>query len=101
MLVRVLFFGQLKEIVGCSEDRVELAEGARLEDLFENYGQRYPRLASFRRSVVASVNQSFADWASTLAAGDEVAFLPPVSGGLCATSPADGALCTLNTRHMR
>ena len=86
MLVRVLFFGQLKEIVGRSEDRVELAEGARLEDLFENYGRRYPRLASFRRSVVASVNQSFADWASTLAAGDEVAFLPPVSGG--ADAPA-------------
>lgn len=81
MLVRVLFFGQLKEIVGRSEDRVELAEGARLEDLFENYGQRYPRLATFRHSVVASVNQSFADWASPLAPGDEVAFLPPVSGG--------------------
>ena len=81
MLVRVLFFGQLKEIVGRGEDRIEVADGARLEDVFENYGRLYPRLATFRQSVVASVNQSFADWGSTLAAGDEVAFLPPVSGG--------------------
>src|SRR5579872_2117267 len=81
MRVRVLFFGQLKEIVGRDEDYAELADGARLEDLFASYGQRYPRLAGFRHSVVASVNQSFADWASPLAVGDEVAFLPPVSGG--------------------
>ena len=81
MRVRVLFFGQLKEIVGCGEDYAELADGARLEDLFASYGQRYPRLARFRASVVASVNQSLADWASPLAMGDEVAFLPPVSGG--------------------
>lgn len=86
MRVRVLFFGQLKEIVGRGEDYAELADGARLEDLFASYGQRYPRLAGFRHSVVASVNQSFADWASPLAVGDEVAFLPPVSGG--AGSPA-------------
>jgi molybdopterin synthase catalytic subunit/molybdopterin converting factor small subunit len=81
MRVRVLFFGQLKEIVGRGEDYAELVDGARLEDLFASYGQRYPRLAGFRHSVVASVNQSFADWASPLAMGDEVAFLPPVSGG--------------------
>src|SRR5580692_10080834 len=81
MRVRVLFFGQLKEIVGCGEDYAELVDGARLEDLFATYGQRYPKLAGFRHSVVASVNQSFADWTSPLAAGDEVAFLPPVSGG--------------------
>jgi len=81
MRVRVLFFGQLKEIVGCGEEYAEMADGARLEDLFASYGKRYPRLAGFRHSVVASVNQSFADWTSPLAMGDEVAFLPPVSGG--------------------
>jgi molybdopterin synthase catalytic subunit len=79
--VRVLFFGQLKEIVGRAEDAADLGEGARVEDLFARYGERYPELARFRGSVVASVNQAFADWRSPLAAGDEVAFLPPVSGG--------------------
>ena len=79
--MRVLFFGQLKEIVGRGEEYAELVDGARLEDLFASYGQRYPKLAGFRHSVVASLNESFADWASPLSMGDEVAFLPPVSGG--------------------
>jgi len=86
MRVRVLFFGRLKDIVGRAEDAAELGEGARVEDLFARYGQRYPELAQFRSSVAASVNQAFADWRSPLAAGDEVAFLPPVSGGSEAAS---------------
>jgi molybdopterin synthase catalytic subunit len=81
MRVRVLFFGQLKDIVGFAEDAAELAEGGRVEDLFTRYGNRFPDLARFRNSVVASINQDFADWRSPLKAGDEVAFLPPVSGG--------------------
>ena len=81
MRVRVLFFGRLREIVGRAEDDAELVDGSRVEDLFERYGQRYPELAGFRGSVVASVNQVFSDWGMALKAGDEVAFLPPVSGG--------------------
>ena len=81
MHVRVLFFGQLKEIVGRAVDDVDLADGARVEELFARYGAKHPQLVGFRGSVVASVNQEFADWQSPLAGGDEVAFLPPVSGG--------------------
>ena len=81
MRVRVLFFGRLKEIVGRAEDQAELSDGARVEDLFARYGSRFPDLAKFRSSVVASVNQEFAEWHAPLASGDEVAFLPPVSGG--------------------
>ena len=54
---------------------------ARVEDLFERYGRRFPKLAAFRSSVAASVNQEYAGWRAPLSAGDEVAFLPPVSGG--------------------
>ena len=81
MRVKVLFFGRLKEIVGRAEDEAELSEGARVEDLFARYGRRFPELAQFAPSVVASVNQEFAEWRAPLASGDEVAFLPPVSGG--------------------
>ncbi len=90
MRVRVLFFGQLKDIVGVSQDEVELSDGARVEDLFERYGRRHPRLAEFRPAIAASVNQEYADWRANLCAGDEVAFLPPVSGGQQAAS-ANGA----------
>ena len=81
MQVRVLFFGQLKDIIGLDHDEAELSEGARVEDLFERYGRRFPQLADFRASIAASVNQEYAGWRAPLAAGDEVAFLPPVSGG--------------------
>jgi molybdopterin converting factor subunit 1 len=81
MRVRVLFFGRLKEIVGAAEQEAELSEGARVQDLFERYGRRFPELAHFRTSIAASVNQEYAEWRAPLKAGDEVAFLPPVSGG--------------------
>jgi molybdopterin converting factor subunit 1 len=96
MRVRVRFFGRLKDIVGRAEEQAEVSEGARVEDLFERYGRSFPELARFRTSVVASVNQEFAEWRAPLASGDEVAFLPPVSGGAI---PADAAveenLCAL------
>jgi molybdopterin converting factor subunit 1 len=81
MQVRVLFFGRLKEIVGFADDTAELSEGARLEDLFARYGARFPELAQFRASVAAAVNQEYAEWHAPLHNNDEVAFLPPVSGG--------------------
>jgi molybdopterin converting factor subunit 1 len=79
--VKVLFFGRLKEIVGHTEDSVELPEGAPIEALFSLYGANHPELTRFRASVVASRNQEFAAWSTPLHSGDEVAFLPPVSGG--------------------
>jgi molybdopterin converting factor subunit 1 len=81
MQVRVLFFGRLKEIVGFADDTAELSEGARVEDLFARYGNRFPELAQFRPSVAAAVNQEYAEWRALLHNNDEVAFLPPVSGG--------------------
>ena len=79
--VKVLFFGRLKEIVGYAEDSVEVPDGAPIEALFSHYGASHPELAPFRASLVASRNQEFAAWSTPLHSGDEVAFLPPVSGG--------------------
>jgi MoaE-MoaD fusion protein len=96
MQVRVLFFGRLKDIVGASEEQTEISDGARVEDLFARYGREFPELAGFRASVVASVNQEFAEWRAPLAAGDEVAFLPPVSGGsIPAGAAVEENLCAL------
>ena len=79
--VKVLFFGRLKEIVGHAEEVAELPDGSPIEALFSRYGASHPELARFRASLVASHNQEFAAWSTPLHAGDEVAFLPPVSGG--------------------
>jgi molybdopterin converting factor subunit 1 len=81
MHVRVLFFGRLREIVGRAEEEAELGAGSRVEDVFARYGGRFTELERFRPSLVASVNHEFASWSAALNDGDEVAFLPPVSGG--------------------
>jgi molybdopterin converting factor subunit 1 len=99
MRVRVLFFGRLKDIVGTGEQQAEITAGAVVEDLFDRYGATFPELAKFRASVVASVNQEFAEWRAPLSSGDEVAFLPPVSGGSISTGSTGAAveenLCAL------
>ncbi|HTV59587.1 MAG TPA: molybdenum cofactor biosynthesis protein MoaE [Verrucomicrobiae bacterium] len=92
MRVRVLFFGVLKDITGVSEEIAELSEGARLDDLFERYGRRFPKLSEFRPSIAASVNQEYANWREPLSPNDEVAFLPPVSGGMPAQEGEQTAL---------
>ena len=79
--VTVLFFGRLKDVAGRAADSAEVADAAKIEQLFALYAARYPELAKYRSSVVASRNQEFAAWDTPLRSGDEVAFLPPVSGG--------------------
>lgn len=79
--VSVLFFGRLKEIVGGPEHLLEIVEGATLEELFSRCAARYPELARYRSSLVATRNREFTPWNTALHAGDEIAFLPPVSGG--------------------
>ena len=79
--MRVLFFGQLKDITGSSEDSPELGEGASLESVFEHYATRFPRLRDLRSSIVIALNHQFSEASSVVSEGDEIAFLPPVSGG--------------------
>jgi len=81
MTVKVLYFGRLKELSGASEESVELREGALIEDLFSKCSAACPALSKFRSSLVAARNREFAPWNTPLHPGDEVGFLPPVSGG--------------------
>lgn len=79
--VKVLFFGRLRELTGAAEETFELPEGQTLAQVFDRYAERFPKLAGFRGSTVVSQNQEFAAWDARVSAGDEIAFLPPVSGG--------------------
>ena len=81
MRARVLFFGMLRDIVGKSAEDAEFPQGTDLQSVFEAYRGRYPRLGALARSIVIARNQEFADRSTLLSDGDEVAFLPPVSGG--------------------
>jgi molybdopterin synthase catalytic subunit len=79
--IKVLFFGPVREIVGLREDTIEMPDGAKLQAVLETYGNRFPRLRDMAGSVVLALNQQFAPPDSHVADGDEVALMPPVSGG--------------------
>jgi MoaE-MoaD fusion protein len=79
--VKVLFFGMLRDIVGRAEDSVEVADGSRLESVFEHYARQFPKLDTLKSSIVLASNQQFRERSAAVSDGDEIAFLPPVSGG--------------------
>lgn len=81
MRVRVLFFGMLRELVDRPSEEAEFPEGADLHSVFDHYAARHPRLRALAPSIVLARNQEFAALSTTITEGDEVAFLPPVSGG--------------------
>lgn len=84
MRVRVLFFGVARELVGVREDTIEVAAGARLQTILEAYAERFPKLREMAPSLVIAQNQQFVPPDSVASEGDEIAFLPPVSGGAAA-----------------
>ena len=81
MHVRVLFFGMLKDLVGKSEDSIDLPDGASLRDVLAHYGSRIPRFSESLSSLAIAVNRQYAGPDTVLKPSDEVALLPPVSGG--------------------
>lgn len=101
MRVKVLFFGPLKDITGRSEDVLELDAPATLGAVFARYADLFPRLQDLRKSIVLARNQQFADSSAALHDGDEIAFLPPVSGGLGAYTHVveDAGIFVAITRH--
>lgn len=81
MRVRVLFFGMLRDLSGKASDDIDLPEGASVRDLLAECERAMPRLRESLPSLAMAVNQQYAAADTTLHSGDEVALLPPVSGG--------------------
>lgn len=80
-MIKVLFFGSLRDIVGAREEACEPRASATVGGIFEVYANRFPRLREPQRSIALARNQRFCDPTAALEDGDEIAFLPPVSGG--------------------
>jgi molybdopterin converting factor subunit 1 len=81
MRVNILFFGSARDLTGFEREQVEIAPGESVGDLQARYEGRFPRLREMAGSLLAAVNQEMADRSCVLQDGDEVAFMPPVSGG--------------------
>jgi molybdopterin synthase catalytic subunit/molybdopterin converting factor small subunit len=78
--VRVRFFAQLRELA-VARDVLGLGADSTVADAWEEALRRWPALGEHRPWVRAARNGAYAEWTAPLAEGDEVAFLPPVSGG--------------------
>lgn len=85
MQVRVLFFGMLTDLTGRRAETVEVPFRSTLGELLAHCTEKFPRLSAFSDSLALSINQEYASKATVLNENDEVALLPPVSGGAIAT----------------
>lgn len=79
--VRARFFARLREQAGTEAEGIEVPQGSSVADVYEMLRRKHPSLESNRAAVRAAVNQEFASWDAVVSEGDEVAFIPPVSGG--------------------
>jgi len=79
--VTVKLFARLRDIAGTPEMTREVATGATVGSLWQQLATEFPEIASYERSISTAVNADYARRTQVLADGDEVAFLPPVSGG--------------------
>ena len=81
MVVTVRLFARLRELAGASELTRELPDGAVAQTLWDSLVRDYPAFEAYGPAISCAVNQEYSRLTTPLAAGDEVAFLPPVSGG--------------------
>ncbi len=81
MRVRVRLFAFLREAAGRGDAELQLAQGATAEEAWRQLAAQHPALAATRPSLMASVNRRYATFDTVLSDGDEVVFIPPVSGG--------------------
>jgi len=82
MQVRVKFFGMLKEVAGRADDTLRLPEGSSVADLLRQCGTATPDLKEYFSVIAVALNQEYSERDATLHEGDEVALIPPVSGGV-------------------
>lgn len=80
MKVNVKFFALGRELVGDSNLQIDIKEGNSVQSLVEQLKSRHPKLKKLKSFLVA-VNMEYADFQKPLKEGDEVAIIPPVSGG--------------------
>jgi molybdopterin converting factor subunit 1 len=81
MRITVRVFARLRELAGAGELVRDVAPGTSVADVWRALQHEFPGMAPYARSVSAAVNAEFARMDTRLSDGDEVAFLPPVSGG--------------------
>jgi molybdopterin synthase catalytic subunit len=91
--VRVRLFARLREQAGTDLDTLELPRDSTVADVYDAMLRRHPDLESNRDAVRPALNEEFTDWDAVVSHGDEVTFIPPVSGG----AHDIGVMCEITT----
>lgn len=91
MKVSVRLFAGLHDIVGQREVVLELVDGATVADLRNQLGSRYPAVVPFMSTLVCAVNEEYVNNEYRLSPSDQVALIPPVSGGSSREDETDAA----------
>ena len=81
MRVTVRLFARLRDIAGSGDLIREAPAGATVADVWRALVKEFPDMARYESSMSSAVNADYARMSAPIADGDEVAFLPPVSGG--------------------
>ena len=79
--VRVRLFARLREQAGTENEAVEVPRESTVADVYDALLHRHPDLERNRDAIRPALNEEFADWDDVVSEGDEVTFIPPVSGG--------------------
>jgi len=77
----VKLYAAVRDIVGTKEEDLEFVDGTTVGMLLEDYIRRFPQIGRYKDHLILSVNKEYGAPGRTLKDGDEVSFLPPVSGG--------------------
>ena len=81
MRITVKLFAAHRQLMGRREVTVEAPDGATVGDVWRALKAQYPALSHLSDTVVAALNRDYAPLDAPVKAGDEIAFIPPVSGG--------------------
>jgi MoaE-MoaD fusion protein len=98
MRVQLLYFGGLKDLAGREKETLELPDQATVGDLLERCRARMPDLQDYLGKIAVAVNQEYATRSLPLHEADEVALIPPVSGGADSPATAEPVVHTRLTR---
>jgi molybdopterin converting factor subunit 1 len=79
--VTVRLFARLRELAGASELRREVPDGSTALDVWNALAAEFPPMADYSKAISVAVNEEYARLTASVRDGDDIAFLPPVSGG--------------------
>ena len=82
MKITARLFAALREKAGTSQVSLDLSQGATVADAIQELNHRYPLLVDSALPTMFAVNAEYVQGSHTLQAGDEMALIPPVSGGV-------------------